>query len=137
MGMPAHNDMKSCCPGIAVKLLKIMQNVEDSRRGFGDCGRRQGFCPSPLVSIPSYGYQRSQGLQGIENLWFPHISRMNDQVGPLQRAQRFLPQQAVGVRDEPNAIYGQGDFSSGSPGSNLRISRGSTRARFTDNPQWR
>jgi hypothetical protein len=89
--MPAHNDMKSSRLGVEIKLLKIMQNEEGGGRGFSDCGRRQGFCPISVVDIPPYGYERSQSLQGIENFRLPHISGMNDQVGPFQRAQRFFP----------------------------------------------
>src|ERR1700722_3360656 len=85
---------------VNVKIVYIVQNVD--RGGTGLCNRsyRQARRPGILIDIAPDCHQRRQSLQRVEDLRLSHISRVDDEIRALERAQSFLPQQSMSVRNQ-------------------------------------
>jgi len=105
--MATDYDVKPGSGGIKIERAEIVQHIDHRRVGLrhGGLGQRHG--PRLRIHVAAHGHHRRQLLERGEDLGTAHVSRVDDQIGPAQRAHRLITQQAVRVRDNAHARGGE------------------------------
>ena len=97
MGMPADDRVKTCCEGVQVKAVKVMEKVKAESFDFDGPGSREIPGPILTVHVSPDRVNRSNGAQRGENFMRAHIPRMKNKVSALEGSERLGSNQSVGV----------------------------------------
>src|SRR5258708_26153879 len=86
------------------KWRQIVEDMDGHRIDLQVRSARHGARPAAAIIIAAYGGHRRQRAQRIQNFRCADVAGMNDVVGAAQESQGFGTQQAVRVRDQPDAL---------------------------------
>lgn len=104
MGMTADDRAETRCGGVQVKGVDVVENVERESSHIDCCGFRQISGPIFPVHVPPDRVNRGNRPQFCENFRVAHISRMKNELSPLEGLERFKPNQAVSVGYDPYEV---------------------------------
>ena len=103
--MAAHDDLNPGRGWIEVQLLDIVQDIDRRWASFYHRRRRPFGSPRSFVDIALDRDDRRQLPELGENFRLAYVTGVDNQFGASQRFERLIPQQSVGVRNEPDHSF--------------------------------
>ena len=100
MTMPGDHRTESRRFGLQIKLRQIMQNVNRNATEFDDLGLAQLERPNSFIDVATYGRERRNGSQFVENPGRANVPGVNDVLGPAQCRERLRAKQAVRIGND-------------------------------------
>jgi hypothetical protein len=98
--MSTDDDVDLGRSGIDIKLLNVVQNVNQCRTSLDSCRHGQLGGPIALVDISPNRDHRRYSAQSFDDSKVAYIARMDDQIGSSERGQRLRTEEAMRVRDQ-------------------------------------
>ena len=111
------DDAEAAGGGVQIEEVVVVEDVRDGASGVGGDvsssigqldGIRSGYALGDVapVGVAADGSDRGDPGEALEDLRIADVTGVDDQIALGQRLQRFVPEQAVGVRDDADGTQG-------------------------------
>ena len=97
VGVTANDDFEAGRFRDEIEFLDVVDDVHPHLPDLQGCRLGQSASPGPFIDVPSDRRDGGHASQRLEDFGRSNIPSMHDQIAPLQRPDRFQPQETMGI----------------------------------------